>query len=112
MTASETLDQFLLDNPDITWHQFRDTFSSLGGDGIYAAWKLTYLEPMFADGCPDQHPAYKGEYQEYKPGLCPNAETIQPKLLAFKTDYWNWHEAEHQADILCKTIAQFNKNYS
>lgn len=94
----------VLEHPDITWYQFRDTFCSLGGDGIYAAWKLTYLEPMFGDGCPSQHPAYNGHYQEYEPGLCPNAEAIQPKLVQFKTDYWDWNEAEKQAEILQKVI--------
>jgi perosamine synthetase len=98
----------LLEHPNITWHQFRDTFCSLGGDGIYAAWKLTYLEPMFADGCPGQHPHYQGHYQKYEPGLCPNAEAIQPKLLQFKTDYWDWDEAKMQMDILRKTISHFN----
>ena len=98
----------LLTHTNISWHQFRDTFCSLGGDGIYAAWKLTYLEPMFEKGCPGQHPLYQKQYQEYKQGLCPNAELIQPKLLQFKTDYWDWNEAEQQIDILKKTISKFN----
>lgn len=91
---------------DFSWHTFRDTFRANGGDGIYAAWRLTYLEPMFADGCPVQHPDYKGTYQNFGPGLCPNAEMIQPQMLQFKTDYWDWSEAERQADILAQTIKQ------
>ena len=36
-----------LDTDHVEWHKFRDTFKANGGDGIYAAWQLTYLEPMF-----------------------------------------------------------------
>lgn len=97
-----------MENPDITWHQFRDAFLANGGDGVYAAWKLTYLEPMFANGSPVKHPAYKGGYQAYGPGLCPNAEAVQPKMLQFKTNYWDWADAERQADVLEKTIRQFS----
>lgn len=97
-----------LEHPDVTWHQFRDAFLSNGGDGVYAAWKLSYLEPMFADGCPITHPAYTGTYQNFTLGLCPNAELVQPKIFQFKTNYWNWDEAEQQAEILQKTIKQFS----
>ena len=97
----------VLQHPDITWHQFRDTFSGFGGNGVYAAWKLTYLEPMFADGCPVRYPIYRGQYQLYGRGLCPNAEEIQPKLLQFKTNYWDWHQAEKQAEILHEAIKNF-----
>ena len=31
----------------LTWKKFRDKFVSLGGDGIYAPWKLSYQEPYF-----------------------------------------------------------------
>ena len=30
-----------------TWYDFRAKYRELGGDGIYAAWQLTYLEPAF-----------------------------------------------------------------
>ena len=95
-------------HPKVTWHQFRDAFQALGGDGIYAAWKLSYMEPMFDNGCPVQHPAYKGKYQSYAPGLCPNAELVQPQLLQFKTNYWDWSEAEQQADILARTLRELD----
>lgn len=95
-------------HPDISWHNFRDKFHDFGGDGIYAAWRLTYLEPMFTNGCPVRHPDYMGNYQRYGKGLCPIAETVQPQLLQFKTNYWDWESAEQQADILRKTIRYFS----
>ena len=39
----------VLKRDDITWHDIRDLFIKNGGDGIYAAWQLTYLEPMFVN---------------------------------------------------------------
>jgi perosamine synthetase len=77
----------------ISWHAFRDRFREFGGDGIYAAWQLTYLEPAFR--------------AEYKRGLCPVAESIQPFLLQFKTNYWETDKAARQAEILRNTIASF-----
>ena len=37
----------MLNRDDISWFDFRNKFMKNGGDGIYGAWKLTYLEPMF-----------------------------------------------------------------
>jgi len=52
----------------------------------------------------------KERLSEYKGGLCPNAEIIQPKILAFKTNYWDWSKAEKQVEILKNTIS-FLKTY-
>ena len=52
---------------------------------------------------------YKGQYRDYSPGLCPVAESIQPKLMQFKTNYMDLNEAERQAEILRKTIESFGK---
>ena len=35
------------DNPEVDWYKFRDLFQKNGGDGYYAAWKLTYQEELF-----------------------------------------------------------------
>lgn len=101
-------------HPDISWTDFRKKFMELGGDGIYATWKLTYMEPMFQNmnfsGKEKVIAAtYKGKLQEYKPGLCPVAEKLQPQILAFKTNYWDWDRAKKQAEILKKTIAFYDK---
>lgn len=103
-----------LENKNITWHDFRDKFREFGGDGIYAAWKLTYLEPIFLK----RHfgnmnnsistDLYKGFY---KRGICPIAEDLQRKILQFKTNYWDFRRAEEQAAILKKTIQYFDNRY-
>jgi perosamine synthetase len=94
-----------LATPEIDWHAFRQAFLQAGGDPFYGAWRLTYLEPLFAQGCPVRHPDYAGAYQDYAPGLCPVAEQIQPRLIQLKTNYWCSAEAERQAQALADAIA-------
>lgn len=91
------------ENPKTDWYKFRDLFQKNGGDGYYAAWKLSYFEPLFLDTIQKQ----KGIWQEYKHGLCPNAEYLQPRMLQLKTNYWNLDEAKVQAEVLNKTINEF-----
>lgn len=102
-------------NPEIKWADFRRKFMELGGDGIYAAWKPSYLEPMFRKGSVNLagkekviRATYKGRLQKWQRGLCPVAEKIQPQILAFKTNYWDWERAKKQAEVLKKTIAHFS----
>jgi perosamine synthetase len=100
-------------HPSVSWTDFRRKFMELGGDGVYGAWKLTYLEPMFQtknfSGKEKIFEAlYAGTYQQWGPGLCPVAEKVQQQILAFKTNYWEWGRAEQQAEVLRKTIAFFS----
>ncbi len=99
-----------LEHPKVTWHQFRDKFLELGGDGIYAAWKLTYLEPMFASMNLLGRERFISEKNKksYKKGLCPNAERVHPKLLQFKTNFWKLEDGVRQAETLKKTIRHFS----
>lgn len=100
----------LADDVDFTWYDFRNKFVELGGDGIYAAWRLTYMEPALVrrqDQVVFRAPWYADFPQEYGPGLCPVAEAIQPRLLQFKTNYTDMERAERQAEALQKTIAFF-----
>lgn len=102
----------LLDSDEITWHQFRDKIVEFGGEPVYGSWRVTYLEPAFAEerfygkGCPNHCPLYKGTPQKYAPGLCPVAESIQPRLLQFRTNYIR-PRAERQYEAVAKAIAFF-----
>lgn len=90
-------------NPGKEWYGFRDLFQKNGGDGYYAAWKLSYMEPLFQNDIqklPDV-------WQKYKSGLCHNAEYLQPRMIQMKTNYWEISEAEKQAEILLRTIKEF-----
>lgn len=89
--------------PETDWYRFRDLFQKNGGDGYYAAWKLSYNEPFF------QNTVQKmpGVWQVYDEKLCPNAEFLQKRMIQLKTNYWNLDEAKKQAEILNKTIKEF-----
>lgn len=91
------------DNPETEWYRFRKLFKENGGDGFYAAWKLSYFEPLFMNEVQN----IPGIWQQYKKGLCPNAEYLQPRMLQLKTNYWNIEEAKQQAEILYKTLKEF-----
>jgi perosamine synthetase len=91
----------------VSWEEFRKAYIEAGGDGIYGAWSVPYLEPMvvnrqFARRCPSVY-----ENIRYESGLCPVAEEIQPKIMQFKTNYRDIVLAEKKADILRTVIKKF-----
>ena len=93
----------------ISWEMFREAYVNNGGDGIYGAWSVPYLEPVmaerrFATRCPSGY-----EHVKYEEGLCPVAESVQPKIMQFKTNYRDLKLAEIKADVLLKTIKEFRK---
>ena len=65
------------DKPETDWYKFRDLFQKNGGDGYYAAWKLSYEEPYFQTVVQNSD----GVWQKYKKGLCLNAEYLQPRMI-------------------------------
>ncbi len=91
----------------VSWKDFRAEYVKQGGDGIYSAWMVPYLEPMVADRrfvshCPE---IYKDI--SYASGLCPVAEQLQRKLMQFKTNYRDLDLAKKKAEILTKVIRTF-----
>jgi perosamine synthetase len=91
----------------VSWKDFRAEYVKQGGDGIYSAWMVPYLEPMvvtrqFVSHCPTV-------YQDvsYAPGLCPVAEQLQRKLMQFKTNYRDLDLAKKKVDILVNVIRTF-----
>lgn len=90
------------------WHAFRDKYVELGGDGVYAAWQLTYLEPMFTEMKLAGREKFLGG-RTYGRGLCPNAEYLQPRMLQFKTNYTDMEKAKYKAEALHKTIEFFGR---
>lgn len=92
---------------DVSWQDFRRKYVEFGGDGIYAAWALLYDETLYASGawrrrCPQVYDACPDERPH-----CPNAETVQPKLMQFVNNYGSPEEAAPKVEALEKTIAWF-----
>jgi len=93
----------------IKWEDFRREHIDAGGDGFYGAWSVPYLEPVmaerkFVERCPE---IYKNIY--YPRGLCPVAESIQPKLMQFKTNYRSIELARQKAESLRGVIRRLKK---
>lgn len=86
----------------VDWRTFTRKFRELGGDRVYGAWRLNYLEPFFQEIAPRV-----ATHQKWKPGLCPHAEAVQPELLQFKTNHLDLQVASEQADVLGQTIRFF-----
>jgi perosamine synthetase len=92
---------------DLSWHDFRKKYVKLGGDGIYAAWALSYEETLVASSAYKKlAPCYYNDLK-YPRGICPVAEEIQPKLMQFVTNYGSLEEAEPKIEVLQKTIRYF-----
>lgn len=94
----------LAGRPGVGWRDFVGEFRKNGGDGVYGAWQLTYLEPAFRG-----MKFGPGQTQNLDKGLCPVAEETQPTILQFKTNYWEAEAMDRQAEALRKTIAHFEK---
>jgi perosamine synthetase len=84
----------------VSWHNFRKKYVEMGGDGIYGAWSVPYLEPVMQrrDYVKRYPEIYKDIY--YKAGDCPIAEKIQQKIMQFKSNYRSLELAEQKSDIL------------
>ncbi len=93
------------DTPKTDWYRFRDLFQKNGGDGFYAAWKLSYNEPLFSNLVQK----WEGVWQKYDNQLCPISEFLQSRMVQLKTNYWDLSEAKKQSEILKKTIKQFEQ---
>ena len=92
---------------DIDWFDFRKRYIANGGDGIYAAWALLYQE----DSIPDIRRYLKTLGLEQRltaePGICPNAESLQPRLMQFTTNQKDEVEMSVQARALERTVREF-----
>lgn len=93
----------------VSWQDFRKAYIEKGGDGIYGAWSVPYLEPMIAERQFVKRCPWVYESIHYEKGLCPVAEKIQPKLMQFKTNYRDVELAKKKAGILEKVLKQFSK---
>jgi perosamine synthetase len=91
----------------VSWEEFRKTYIELGGDGVYGAWSVPYLEPMMAERVYVKRLPSVYENVYYAKGLCPVAERIQPLIMQFKTNYRDAELAKVKAQALRETIRKF-----
>ena len=93
---------------DIKWEQFRKRCIENGGDGIYAAWALLYQE----DSIPDINRLLGTMKLDKRlnatPGICPNAEALQRRLMQFTTNQKDEEEMKRQGEALYATVKYFS----
>lgn len=91
----------------VSWENFRKAYIEAGGDGIYGAWSVPYLEPVIAERKFVKRCPWVYEKVKYEKGLCAVAEYIQPMIMQFKTNYRSYELAQKKVDILRKLIRKF-----
>jgi perosamine synthetase len=99
--------RYLAEKAGVSWQDFRKSYIEAGGDGIYGAWSVPYLEPCMTERqFVKRFPAmYEGI--RYDAGMCPIAESVQPTIMQFKTNYRDLELAKVKADALDRTIRRF-----
>lgn len=85
----------------LAWKEFYNLYKGRGGDGFYACWANPYLEPSLR--------GRKMGDQVFERGLCPVAEDIQGKVMAFKTNYRDLGIARAKAEILSAVIDELGR---
>ena len=101
---------------DVDWAEFRKIFVELGGDGFYGAYLPVYREAVFEKlvtqvrNRPERYPHYTGLLPDYREVCCPTWERIQPRVIQLKTNYYDLHDAERQADVFAQTLKWFDSN--
>ena len=91
----------------VPWSDFRKEYIKQGGDGFYGAWSVPYLEPVIAENKFMKRLPQIYKNIKYERGICPIAESIQPKIMQFKTNYRDKALAKKKANALRKTIKYF-----
>jgi perosamine synthetase len=91
----------------VSWEDFRREYINQGGDGIYGAWSVPYLEPVIEQRIFVKRYPQVYESIRYQKGLCPVAERIQPKVMQFKTNYRDLKLAEIKAEVLRRVIKKY-----
>lgn len=93
----------------ITWQEFRKRYILQGGDGIYGAWSVPYLEPLISSKLFRKSNLEIYSKIDYHKGQCQVAERIQPEIMQFKTNYRDLRIAKAKAKALERTIKQIEK---
>lgn len=93
---------------DVPWEEFRKKFVDNGGDGIYAAWALCYQEDSIEDIRRILKSINLNDRFNTNRGICPVAESIQPKLMQFTTNQKSEVEMNVQYEALVNTIKYYS----
>lgn len=90
-----------LEHRGIKWKDFYNMYVEQGGDGFYGNVAVPYLEPAL----------YNKKFGDVilKEGLCPIAEQLQKRIMAFKSNYRDLNVATEKANILSRLIDKIGR---
>ncbi len=86
---------------NVAWKEFYNRYTALGGDGFYGNVAVPYLEPALLN-------KQFGRITLHQ-GLCPIAERLQKRIMAFKSNYRDLEVAKQKAEILSKLIDEIGR---
>jgi dTDP-4-amino-4,6-dideoxygalactose transaminase len=90
-----------LEQRNISWKEFYNRYTEKGGDGFYGNVAVPYLEPALLD-------KQFGRIKLLK-GMCPIAESLQQRIMAFKSNYRDLEVAKKKAEILADLIDEIGR---
>lgn len=76
----------------LSWREFYNLYKEKGGDGFYGSCQIPYLEPVFN--------SFEINGHTYKKGICTVAESVQSRIMQFKTNYRDLDLAKEKVQIL------------
>lgn len=90
-----------MDERNVSWKEFYNRYIEKGGDGFYGNVAVSYLEPALLNK----------QFGRVKlvQGMCPVAERLQKRIMAFKSNYRDLAVAKQKAEILSKLIDEIGR---
>ena len=90
-----------LEERNVSWKEFYNRYTEKGGDGFYGNVAVPYLEPALLNK----------QFGRVKlvQGMCPVAERLQKRIMAFKSNYRDLDVAKQKAEILSKLIDEIGR---
>ncbi|MDP3683433.1 MAG: DegT/DnrJ/EryC1/StrS family aminotransferase [Ignavibacteria bacterium] len=90
-----------MDERNVSWKEFYNRYIEKGGDGFYGNVAIPYLEPALLNK----------QFGRVKlvQGMCPVAERLQKRIMAFKSNYRDLEVAKQKAEILSKLIDEIGR---
>lgn len=90
-----------LEQRNIPWKDFYNRYTENGGDGFYGNVAVPYLEPAMLDK--------QFGHVTLTKGMCPVAEGLQQRIMAFKSNYRDIEVAKQKAAILSALIDEIGR---
>lgn len=90
-----------LEKRNVSWKEFYNRYIEKGGDGFYGNVAVPYLEPALLNKTFGRITLTQG--------MCPVAERLQKRIMAFKSNYRDLEVAKKKAVVLSELIDEIGR---